>query len=239
MRELLGRIIEAHGGLERWNSCKKVVASVAGGGGFFRFKGMPQDTQSRSLTVWLHEPRVSLTQFGAPDQMMVYTPERVAVEKADGTVIAERRSPREAFAGHQMNTPWDALHQAYFSGEAFWTYFTVPFLLAADGVEVEETEPWQEGSETWRVLRAYFPSKVETHNAVQDFFFGEDLGLRRHDYNLNVAGGFRAAQLVSDYVTADGFRVPTRRRAYTRTPDRQAVFEMLMVAIDVSDVRFT
>ena len=46
-----------------------------------------------------------------------------------------------------MTTPWDALHRAYFNGYALWTYLTTPFLLAMDGVRVEETEPWQEGSE--------------------------------------------------------------------------------------------
>jgi hypothetical protein len=32
-------------------------------------------------------------------------------------------------------------------------YLTTPFLLAMDGVHVEEVEPWQEGAETWHVLR--------------------------------------------------------------------------------------
>ena len=44
-------------------------------------------------------------------------------------------------------------------------------------------------SETWRVLRAYFPGSIETHSLVQDFFFGHDLMLRRHDYIVNIAGG--------------------------------------------------
>jgi len=43
------------------------------------------------------------------------------------------------------------------------------------------------------VLRAYLPGSMETHNLVQDFFFGEDLMLRRHNYSVNVAGGFIAA----------------------------------------------
>ena len=72
------------------------------------------------------------------------------------------------------------------------------------------------GTETWRVLRAYFPGSIETHCGIQDFFFGEDLMLRRHDYSVNVAGGFAAAQLTSDYVVANGIHLPTRRRAYTR-----------------------
>jgi hypothetical protein len=107
-----------------------------------------------------------------------------------------------------------------------------------DGVEVEETEPWREGAETWRVLRAYFPGSIESHSLIQDFFFGEDFLLRRHDYSVNIAGGFPAAQLTSDYVTADGIRLPTKRRAYPRGPTRRPILEMLMVAIDLSEVRF-
>jgi hypothetical protein len=67
---------------------------------------------------------------------------------------------------------------------------------------------------------------------------GEDLMLRRHDYNVNIAGGFGASQLTSDYVAADGIRLPTKRRAYTRGPDRRPIREMLMVSIDISDVNF-
>ena len=87
------------------------------------------------------------------------------------------------------------------------------------GVRVEETESWREGDETWRVLRAYFPSSIETHNLLQDFFFGEDLMLRRRDYSVNIAGGFAAAQLTSDHVTVVGIRLPSRRRAYPRGLD--------------------
>ena len=111
-------------------------------------------------------------------------------------------------------------------------------LLAMDGMQVEETEAWREGTETWRVLRAYFPGSIETHNLIQDFFFGEDLRLRRPDDSANIAGGFKAAQLTSDYVVANGISLPTKRRAYTRGPDSRPIREMLMVAIDFSEVRF-
>jgi hypothetical protein len=116
---------------------------------------------------------------------------------------------------------------------------TTPFLLALEGVAVEETEPWSEGNETWRVLRAHFPGSVETHSLVQDFFFDRDLRLRRHDYNVNIAGGFNAAQLTSDYIVADGIHLPTKRRAYTRGPGRRPILDMLMVTIDISEVSFT
>jgi len=235
---LLANILDAHGGLDRWKRYAKVDASIVSGGGLFALKGLPQDSTSRRMTAWLHEERASVMPFGAPDQCTMFTPERVAIEKLDGKLVAERHAPRDSFAGHQMNTPWDPLHRAYFNGEALWTYLTTPFFLAMDGVRVEETQPWQEGAETWRVLRAYLPGSIETHCLVQDFFFGEDLLLRRHDYTVTVAGGFAAAQLVSDYTEANGIRLPTRRRAYARASDRRPIRDLLMVSIDIGDVRF-
>src|SRR5580700_10098164 len=238
MNELLSRVIDAHGGMDRWNGYHKVESTIVSGGGFFPLKALLQDSNPRRMTVWLHEERSSVSPYGAPDQCTMFTPDRIAIERLDGTLVAERRAPRDSFAGHQMSTPWDPLHRAYFNGEALWTYLTTPFLLAMDGVRVEEIDPWREGAERWRVLRAHFSGSIETHSQIQDFFFGKDLLLRRHDYSVNIAGGFAAAQLTSDYVTVQGISLPTRRRAYTRGPDRRPILEMLMVSIDISEIRF-
>ena len=235
MNQLLAEILDAHGGVSRWNEYQKVEATIVSGGGLFQLKGIPQDPTPRRMSVWLHEERSSVFPFGASDQRTMFTPERIAIEKLDGTVISERYAPKDSFAGHQMNTPWDPLHRAYFNGEALWTYLTTPFVLAMDGVRVEETEPWREGGETWRVVRAHFPGSIDTHCQIQDFFFGDDLMLRRHDYNVNVAGGFAAAQLTSDYVVANGIHLPTKRRSYARGSYLWPVGEMLIVSIDVSE----
>jgi hypothetical protein len=164
MNELLARILDAHGGMDRWNRCETVEATIVSGGGLFPLKGVGQDLSPRRMTVWLHEERSSVFPYGSPDQRTMFTPDRIAIES--------------------------------------------------------------------------IPGAIETHNLIQDFFFGEDLMLRRHDYSVNIAGGFNAAQLTSDYVVADGIRLPTKRRAYTRGPDRRPILEMLMVSIDISNVRF-
>jgi hypothetical protein len=84
-----------------------------------------------------------------------------------------------------------------------------------------------------------FRGSIETHSLVQDFFFDHDFRLRRHDYSVNIAGGFAASQLTSDYIVADGIHLPTRRRAYTRGPGCRPILDMLMVSIDISEVGFT
>jgi hypothetical protein len=239
MTELLAKVIEAHGGLERWNGFSKVEATIVTDGALWGMKNLTQDQDPRRMTVWLHEERSSVAPFGDPDWHTDFTPGRIAILKSDNAVVAERNNPRASFAGHGLQTPWDPLHRAYFNGSALWTYLTTPFLLTIEGVQVDEIEAWTEADESWRVLRAHFPDTIATHNTVQDFFFGEDLLLRRHDYNVDVAGGFGAAQLVSDYIEVDGLRLPSKRRAYRRGPDRSPHFDPLMVSIDISDVRFS
>jgi hypothetical protein len=236
---LLEEILEAHGGLHRWRRFSKVEADAVTGGGLFPLKGLMPDLSTRRMSVWLKEERASVLPFGAPDQRTSFTPERLAIEKPDGSVVAEWLFPRSSFIGHGLSTPWGPVHRGYFNGYAMWTYLNTPFLLNWEGVEVVEEEPWIEGSETWRVLRVYLPGRIASHGPIQRFYFGSDGLLRRHDYNVEVAGNFAAAQLTTDYIEANGIKLPSRRRAFAMGPDRRPIPELLMVAIDLSNVVYT
>jgi hypothetical protein len=239
MTSFLEKIFEAHGGLDGWLSFSKMEADVVTGGGLFPLKGLMPDLSTRRMSVWLKEERASVLPFGAPDQRTAFTPERLAIEKVDGTVVAEWPYPKNSFIGHGLSTAWGLVHRAYFNGYAMWTYLNTPFLLQWEGVQIEEEEPWIENGETWRVLRAYLPGYIISHCALQRFYFGPDGLLRRHDYHVDIAGSFAAAQLTTDYIEADGIRLPSRRRAFAMGPDRRPIPELLMVAIDLSNVAYS
>jgi hypothetical protein len=49
--ELLQQVIEAHGGLDRWNGFSTVQATIVTGGQLFGMKGTPQDPTPRRMTV--------------------------------------------------------------------------------------------------------------------------------------------------------------------------------------------
>ena len=238
MSDLFDSVLEAHGGLDRWQRFSCVRATIVTGGELWGIKGLAQDPSPREMTVALHQEWASVTPFGAPDQRTDFTPGRIAVEKFDGDVVAERRDPRASFAGHQLTTPWDPLHRAYFNGYALWTYLTSPFLLAFPGVSVTPITPVEENGEVWDGLQADFPAEVATHSQLQEFYFGPDHLLRRHDYRVDVAGGFPAVQYVDDIVEADGIRLPTTRRAYRADAEGRPILDQLMVSIDVSDIHF-
>ncbi|MNG41327.1 hypothetical protein D3C84_1304350 [compost metagenome] len=48
-----------------------------------------------------------------------------------------------------------------------------------------------------------------------------------------------AAQLVYDYVQADGLRMPGKRRAYRRKADGHINKEALLVSIDLSEIHYS
>jgi hypothetical protein len=237
MANLLSAVLDAHGGLEHWHEFSRVEATIVTGGELWQIKGVVQDDTPRQMTVSLHQQRAGVRPFGADDQQTRFTPDRIAIEKLDGRIVAERLSPRDSFTGHEFNTSWDPLHRAYFNGYALWTYLTSPFLLALPGFTVREIEPVHSGGETWTGVEARFPPSIASHSALQAFYFGDDFLLRRHDYLVDVAGGFSAVQFVDRIVDVEGIKIPTRRRAYRCDADGRP--DQLMVSIDISNIRFS
>ena len=239
MNELLANVLSAHGGLDRWKKLNTVSAMIVAGGGLLPMKGLDVDPKPLLGTATTRTESTVIDPFGKPDWRMTFTPDRVAIETTAGVLVNERLDPRAAFAGHSMNTAWDILHRAYFNGYARWTYLNTPFLMALPGFEVIEIPPWREGPEKWRGLRAHFPNGLASHSKEQDFYFGEDFVLRRHDYNLEVAGGVPVAQYVHDIIEIEGFRFPTKRRAYVRGPHLKPIRDLLLISLDLSDFRTT
>ena len=238
MSDCLEAVLEAHGGFEHWHRFSQVRATIVSGGELWGIKGLAQDASPREMTVALHREWASVTPYGSPDQKTDFTPGRIAIETLDGQVVAERDDPRASFKGHELTTPWDPLDRAYFNGYAMWTYLTSPFLLALPGVTVSEVAPLEEQGEVWPGLQADFPDAIATHSRLQEFYFGPDHLLRRHDYRVDVAGGFAAAQYVHDIVEVDGIRLPTRRRAYRADAENRPLRDELMVSIDLSNIQF-
>jgi hypothetical protein len=238
-RELLQKVLQAHGGLERWNSFETVQATIVTGGELFGMKGTPQDSTPRRMRVATKCEWASVTPYGAENQRTDFTPNRVAIVRTDGTVVGERFHPSDHAEGKAIDAPWDALERAYFNGYALWTYLTTPFHFAMPGFDVEEIAPWREEDESWRGLRVTYPRDIASHSRQQDFYFDSGFLLRRHDYHVEASGGFAAAQYVFELVTIQEITFPTKRRAYMRDLSLLPIRDRLMVSIDISDISFS
>lgn len=209
MQTLLNHVIEAHGGMARWNQFSTLSAHLSQGGIIWPLKGKGGMLDEVDIKIQLHRPWTSHSPFGAFGRRTAVSPEHVAIENDTG-LVEQTSAPRASFAGHQLDTPWSDLQLAYFVGYAIWNYFTMPFTLARPGFTLVELSPWQEDGQT----------------------------LRRHDYEVDISGGAPAVHYLSGHVTVQGITVPTVHKIYVRDADGGHQPEPLVVSIDVSAIQF-
>ncbi len=239
MTSLVQLTIDAHGGLDRWRQFEHVSAHLRNDGVLWPLKHQQGVLDNVDVRVALHREWASHSPFVELNWRTSFEPHRVAIETTNGTVIEERLRPRDSFAGHGLDTPWDSLQLAYFAGYAMWTYLTTPFLFAMDGVSTEELSPWHENGEAWRRLKVTFPPGIATHSIAQTFYVGSDGLMKRHDYDAEVLGGTPAAHYLREYQEFSGILVPTKRTVLGRRPDGTPVPDPLIVTIDLTEVEFT
>jgi len=198
MEELLPQVLEAHGGLDRWNQVTGVRAHLRAGGPFWAGRGWPEILADTTVNLDAHREHITFTPFGGPERQSSFSvePERLVISNLSGEVIVERRDPRGSFPSEfdPFSTLWDAVQVAYFSSCAMWNYLTAPFVFSYPGVEVKEIDPWQEAGETWRRLAVTFPASIANHNPHQVFYYDDQFMQRRMDYSPEVTGRPRNSQ---------------------------------------------
>lgn len=141
MNNLLNKVFDAYGGLDRWKSFKDLAVRSATGGPFRSSKGVPENRDWGDVTIRTVEEWTSIAPYWDASQRTLFTPDRVAIEDSDCRLLAELREPRTAFSGYGQYAYWDLLRRGYVNGYALWTYLATPFLFAQDGVDVEEGAP--------------------------------------------------------------------------------------------------
>ncbi|WP_416067566.1 hypothetical protein ACK9YZ_32640 [Rhizobium sp. ZK1] len=237
MNTLAQKIIDAHGGLDAWKTFASLTAHLKQGGALWPLKGHGGKLDDTNVTVGLGNEWASHHPFGANGKVTLFRPDKVEIKDGTGRVLEELEMPRASFAGHTLETPWTELQLAYFAGIAMWTYFNMPFLLAAPGVASVQLPDWSENGETWQRLKVTFPKEIATHSTVQTLYVDADGLLKRHDYDVEIAGNTPGAHYISGYTTVSGIKFPTERRIFPRQPDGTSLPEPLVVSIDLSDIK--
>jgi hypothetical protein len=233
--DLLDAAIEAHGGLARWNEVSSVTIDVSITGAIWDVKGQHDVLKDIAMVADTQRERV-ITSFVGQDRTTSFEPARVAVQTSDGTILQASDDPEKSFEGQTAESAWDAIHVAYFSGEALWTYLNTPFLYAQERFAKEEIAAIEVEGETWRRLKVIFPEEVKSHTREQIFCFGTDGLLRRHDYTVDILGGATGLNYASGYQEVDGLMFPTKRRVYAYEGDYQLIPEPLLVAVDINRI---
>jgi hypothetical protein len=232
---LLDEVIEASGGIKRWNELKRFTLQFSIDGALFSRAGQAgcfKDMVAEGSTL---NQSVRFTGFADPGKCGLYQPECVTIERPEGTVLRAWRNAHQAFRKQARETIWDELYVVFFCGLSVWNYLMTPFLLANPDVEVEELPSWQERNQQWRRLRAQLPPTIVTHCSEQIFYFDGEGLLRRTDHDLL---GVMVAQYSWAHQAFCGIVVPTLRRSLTLESDGTVIAKPSLVDMEIFDASF-
>ena len=163
-RDLLAIAVEAQGGAERWEELEALDLRYRAGGPAFAMRMRGLRARSFDAHVSTREPRVTLRSFPRAGRRGILDGrDAVRIESDDGSPVAARERPAEAFGSPRRLIRWDDLDDLYFSAYAIWGYATAPFHLRREGIELAEIEPWHGDGESWRRLRARYPDDLPVH----------------------------------------------------------------------------
>lgn len=237
MDPLVERILDCHGGLDRWRRLSAVSLDFSSGGLAFRARMQGKALSRIRATIDPHRCRVSLADFPAPGTTGKFDRGVVGLHDASGICIATRTEPRAAFESLRHKLWWDSLDILYFAGYAIWNYLCFPYWLA-DPAIVRACESAVEDEGRIR-LTVDFEPDFPTHCARQTFHYDASGLLVEHRYTAEPFGKWaKASHHCSDHRKFDGFVIPTCRRVRPRLAGGYVPRFPVLVWIDIHRAEF-
>ena len=238
-KELVKLVLDAHGGIERWNHFTTIKAHVSLGGITWAVKGHEGALADTYFTGNIHDINDSWSPIFESNLRSSFDGKNIQLIDKSESIVDELLNARTTFEGHDIMTPWTRTQLAYFSSYATWNYLTTPFIFTLPGFHFLEMDNWNDNGEVWRRLEVIFPDDIPTHSKRQVFYFSEEGLLKRHDYWPEVLGNNSATHIYSDYQEFQGIKIPTTHRVYPLN-DANNTYESdpLLVSIDIFNVEY-
>lgn len=232
---LLDDILNAGGGLARWNSLSRFTLHLSVSGKLFDSVGRAGEFKDVTAEGATRTQSIRFIGITGGKHSGSFRPDAITVETLHGEVLRTWRNPSPAFPESDSAVLADELQLVFFCSVAIWNDLACPFLLARPDVVVEELPPREERKESWRRLRARFPPSVITLAPEQVFYFDANGLLRRTDHDLF---GMKVAQYSWAHDSFGGVITPTLRRLHMLQPDGSVIDKPVLMDVEIFDAFF-
>jgi hypothetical protein len=214
--ELLSKILEAHGGVERWVKVERLEIDFSIGGALLPLKGISPMQRDMKAIIIPKEQYVSFSPYGAEQGEGIFTGNRVFIQKK-GKLLGELENARKETKSKIL---WNDLNLLYFLGYAIWNYCNTPFYFTWPGISARALSKIVLDDMECVQLEVTYPDGFHTHSTTQIFYYDlQKYLLRRMDYTAEVFNfPANAAHYCYDHKQFNGFTFPTTRDAYARLP---------------------
>ncbi|MGY3357099.1 hypothetical protein ACVWZK_003762 [Bradyrhizobium sp. GM0.4] len=168
---LLDDVIDASGGMARWNSLSRFTLHLSVAGTLFSSTGHASEFKDVTAEGSTRTQSVRFTGITGGEHSGSFQPDAITIESLEGEILRTWRNPSLAFTEAGSPALAGELHLVFFCGVAIWNYLTNPFLLAHPDVLVEELPPWQENNESWTAAAGAIPTEPDHARARTDLLF--------------------------------------------------------------------
>ncbi len=230
------RMIDAHGGRERWRGVGRIMAALSMGGVEFTSHMQPRPLRDVEVTADVRQSRLTLAPFPRAGQLGVFEPSRVYIQSDAGEMIAERPAPGTVTRSMAHWMFWDTLDVLFVAGITAWQSLLFPWLLARSGVT---EQPGSAGiADGDRCVRVGFPADLPLV-AHEQVFHADATGLvERIDYApVAYAGWVRVCHVMEEFDAFDGLVLPARQSLYPCLPTTRPWRGARMAWLTLDDFR--
>jgi len=225
---LLKRVIEAHGGLERWNQVESIQVSLDIFGPILITRFKSPWLSNISACVFTEKPYVSFHHFPEQGMTSIFDGFSVYIFDQQDRIVSERNFKHDTSLKTKPRLLWDHLDLVYFLGYALWNYLCSPFMFSNSQFECMEGDDWLENDGAHLAsLHVHYPDSIPTHCRDQVFYFNQKGLLRRNDYTCEIISPVSfGAHFCDEHKTIGGLVFPTRRRVFPRLWNGKALWPL-------------
>ena len=216
--DLIKRICNAHGGLDRWQLVESIELQLDIFGPILITKFKSPWLSNITANVFTDKPYVTNHNFPEEGHTGIFDGYDVSIYNANDKIYCERNYQNSNELKTKPRLHWDHLDMIYFLGYALWNYSCSPYIFNNKGFDCYQGEDWldKDGS-ALSTLHVRYPSHIPTHSKQQVFYFDQKGLLKRNDSTSDIISPIGiGSHYCQNHKSFEGLVFPTHRTVFPR-----------------------
>ncbi len=216
--DLINRICDAHGGLDRWKLVESIELQMDIFGPILITRFKSPWLSNIVANIFTDRPYVSFHNFPEEGHTGIFDGYDVYIYNDNDLIYNERNYLNADELKKKPRLHWDHLDMIYFLGYALWNYSCSPYIFNNRGFECHQGDDiYEKDGSRLSTLHVRFPRHIPTHSRQQVFYFDQQGLLARNDYTAEVISPLAIGSHYSrDYKNIEGLEFATRRTVFPR-----------------------
>ncbi len=216
--DLINRICNAHGGLDRWKLVESIQLELDIFGPILITRFKSPWLSNIVANIFTDKPYVSFHNFPEEGHTGIFDGFNVYIYNQNDNVYTQRNYRNSDELKTKPRLHWDHLDIIYFLGYALWNYSCSPYIFSNRGFECFQGDDWiEKDGSVLNTLHVRYPSDIPTHSRNQIFYFDQKGLLTRNDYTSEIISPLAiGSHYCREYRNVEGLNFATHRTVFPR-----------------------